>query len=156
MILLLGGTSESSAIATALARAGMKVLVSKATDEPLAVGEHANIERRSGRLDEAQMLELVGRRGVRAIVDATHPYAAAAHAAAAGVAGRAGIACVRFVRAGGIEAGEGVHFAADHTAAARLAFSFGRPVLLTSANLAGGREARTLADVPAEDRKSVV
>jgi precorrin-6x reductase len=39
MILVLGGTSETRAIAEGLARAGESVLVSLATDEPLAVGE---------------------------------------------------------------------------------------------------------------------
>ena len=133
MILLLGGTSESGAIASALAQAGEAVLVSTATDEPLDIGTHANIRRRCGRLDETAMLELVHQEGVRAIVDAAHPYAAAAHATALAVAKQAGIDCVRFVRPRSIDPSlPGVHVVADHAQAARLAFSFGRPVLLTT------------------------
>ncbi len=132
MILLLGGTSELSAIATALAEAGFAVLVSTATDEPLELAPHPNIERRSGRLDEPAMRALIAARGIRAIVDATHPYATAAHATAAQVAHQAGIPCISFVREGGVRPREGVHFAADHERAAALAFSFGKPVLLTT------------------------
>jgi precorrin-6A/cobalt-precorrin-6A reductase len=154
MILLLGGTSETAAIATALAGAGVRVLVSTATDETLDIGRGAGIERRLGRLDELAMLELVSARGIRAIVDATHPYAAGAHATAVAVAKRAGIPCVAFVREGGdwgsAEAAppntrrlgaapdaacrveRAVHLAADHAHASALAFSFGRPVLLTT------------------------
>ena len=132
MILLLGGTSELSAIATALAEAGFAVLVSTATDETLELAPHPNIERRSGRLDESAMLALIAARGIRAIVDATHPYATAAHETAAHVARQVGIPCIHFVREGGIGLREGVHFAADHERAAALAFSFGKPVLLTT------------------------
>ena len=102
MILLLGGTSELPAIAAALAEAGFAVLVSTATDEPLELPPHPNIERRSGRLDESAMRDLVAAKGIRAIVDATHPYATAAHATAAQVARQAGIPCLSFVREGGI------------------------------------------------------
>jgi precorrin-6A/cobalt-precorrin-6A reductase len=132
MILLLGGTSETASIATALAEAGMDVLVSTATDEALDVGSHPGIRRRAGRLDVPAMLELVGLEKVAAIVDATHPYAAAAHAVAAEVAERAGIARLRFERPGSIEPADDIHFAADHVGAAALAFSFGLPVLLTT------------------------
>jgi precorrin-6A/cobalt-precorrin-6A reductase len=162
MILLLGGTSETAAIAGALAGAGLRVLVSTATDEALDVGRGAAIERRSGRLDEQAMLELVRAGGIGAIVDATHPYAAGAHATAQAVARRAGIPCVAFVREGGAwgctggaerggdvgqcptypaanaaQAGKPVlpmrvHLAPDHARAAAVAFSLGRAVLLTT------------------------
>jgi precorrin-6A/cobalt-precorrin-6A reductase len=132
MILLLGGTSETCEIASALATAGLDVLVSTATDEPLDVGCRPRIHRRSGRLDERAIYDLVLGRGIRAVVDATHPYAAQAHAAAAGAACRAGIPCVRFARPGGVEEAPDIHFAADHEQAAAAAFSFGRAVLLTT------------------------
>lgn len=157
MILLLGGTSETAAIATALAGAGAGVLVSTATDETLDIGRGGRIERRWGRLDEPAMLELVVARGIRAIVDASHPYATGAHVTAQAVAKRAGIPCVSFVRKGTWEfagaappstkrlgvapnttaQGQGparpaIHLAADHGEAAVLAFSFGRSVLLTT------------------------
>lgn len=82
MILLLGGTSDAQPIALCLAEAGYRVLVSQATDVPLETPLHGNIEARCGPLDECGLAALVDRRAVRAIVDAAHPYAVAAHAAA--------------------------------------------------------------------------
>lgn len=140
MILLLGGTSESAVVASALAQAGLTVLVSTATDEPLDVGSHPNIRRRCGRLDEQAMSDLVAREGIAAIVDAAHPYAAALHVTARAVARQTGIAYVRLARPrsnlddgpqGAVNASQ-QYIAADHAQAARLAFSFGRPVLLTT------------------------
>lgn len=133
MILLLGGTSDAQSIAMRLAEAGYGVLVSQATDVPLETPLHRNIETRCGPLDEGSLAELVDRRAVRAIVDATHPYAVAAHAAASRVAEQKGIPCLRFLRPVAIDAADpGVEFVADHAAAAAAAFRRGKPVLLTT------------------------
>ena len=87
MILLLGGTSDTRPIAMRLAEAGYRVLVSQATDVPLdAPRARATSRAARGPLDEHGLAELVDRRGIRAIVDATHPYAVAIHAAASRVA----------------------------------------------------------------------
>jgi precorrin-6A/cobalt-precorrin-6A reductase len=133
MILLLGGTSETAPVATRLAEAGCRILVSTATDEPLEIGSLPNIERRSGPLDETGLANLVRRMNVRAIVDCTHPYAATVRATARGVAEQRAIPYFTFIRPAGVTPGEpGVHRAANHEEAARVAFSFGRPVLLTT------------------------
>ena len=50
MILLFGGTSETAPLAGALLAEGWSVLVSTATDTPLALPEGAR--RRVGRLDD--------------------------------------------------------------------------------------------------------
>lgn len=131
MILLLGGTSETAPLAEAIADAGCEVLVSTATDVPLAVGNRPRISHRNGRLTEAEMLELVRERAVRAIVDATHPYASNVRATAEQVAAQAGIPYLTFVRPGGVGEEDGVRFAADHSEAAQLACESRRPILLT-------------------------
>lgn len=139
MILLLGGTAETARIAAALAASGFPVLVSTATDVPLALPQHPRITRRCGRLDAAAMAALM--EGIRcvALVDATHPYAVAAQDNAQQAARAAGIPYIRWQRpaASPVEL-EGALFAPGHEEAARLAFSCGRPVLLTvgSRNLA--------------------
>jgi precorrin-6A/cobalt-precorrin-6A reductase len=133
MILLLGGTSDARPIAWRLVEAGLRVLVSQASDVPLDVGTHPNIESRSGRLDEQSLAALIDARGIQAIVDATHPYATVIHAAAHRVAAAKGIPCFRFVRPTVIKVGTpGAEFAPDHAAAAVAAFCRGRPVLLTT------------------------
>lgn len=131
MILLLGGTSETAPLATALAEAGYRVLVSTATDVPLDVGSHPQILRRSGKLDRQEMCQLVKDRGVRLIVDASHPYAAEASSTARSVTEELGLPCLRWLRPSAVHADDVVHLAADHTHAAALACSFGKPILLT-------------------------
>ena len=98
MILLIGGTSETAPLASGLAAAGYEVLVSTATDVRLAIGDHPRISRRMGRLDEKGMAALAKEKGIRAIVDAAHPYAVATHAAAQNAAQRLGIPCLLFRR----------------------------------------------------------
>lgn len=98
MILLIGGTSETAPLAFGLAEAGYELLVSQATTAPLAIGEHPRISRRAGRLDEEGLTALGKEKGIRAIVDAAHPYAAAVHAAAHNAALRLGIPCLVFRR----------------------------------------------------------
>ena len=133
MILLLGGTSDAAPIALGLADAGYRVLVSQATDVAMETPPHGNIETRCGPLDEAGLAALVDRRAVRAIVDATHPYAVAAHAAAGRVADDKQIPCLRFLRPAAVaNSSPGVELVANHAAAAAAAFGRGRPVLLTS------------------------
>jgi precorrin-6A/cobalt-precorrin-6A reductase len=133
MILLLGGTSDTPPVARRLAESGYRVLVSQATDVPLATGCHPNIEGRAGRLDEHNLGELLDHRGIRAIVDATHPYAVGIRAMASRVADDKGIPYLCFVRPAAIDPSMlGVEIVADHPAAAIAAFGRGRPVLLTT------------------------
>jgi precorrin-6A/cobalt-precorrin-6A reductase len=109
------------------------------------------IETRAGPLDASALAALVEDRGVRAIVDASHPYADKLHATARAVAQRCGVPYLAFVRPGSVEGGrEGVRVVADHAAAARDAFQCGRPVLLTigSKNLAEYVEQARRTGVP--------
>jgi len=132
MILLLGGTSETAPLASALATAGFKVLVSTATNVPLDVGDHPNISRRSGNLDRDQMIKLSNRQGVIAIVDASHPYASSARANARRTAEQLRIPYLSWVRPP-IPEQDGLRSSvSDHDTAAKVAFSFGQPVLLTT------------------------
>jgi len=133
MILLLGGTADTKPLARRLADAGRRVLVSTATDIPLDVGGDAGIQRRCGPLDDEGLVELVRQHGIRIIVDATHPYAAAIRERARRIAAHVGVRYVTLVRPAVIAADEAnVEFADDHAAAARRAFAHGRAVLLTT------------------------
>ena len=133
MILLLGGTSDTSPIALRMAQEDYRVLVSRATDVPLETAEHPNIETRCGPLDHRGLRELVDRRAIRAIVDATHPYAVGIRATASRVAKEKRIPYLSFVRPAAVDSTTpGMQFAPDHPAAAAAAFRRGRPVLLTT------------------------
>ncbi len=131
MILLLGGTIEAGTIAAALAAAGVRVLVSTATDLASSVSESALVSVRTGLLDEAGLGALIAASGARAVVDATHPYAAAITQNAQRAAAGAGLPYLRYLRPAALTGAPGVFIAIDHEQAATRAFRSGRPVLLT-------------------------
>jgi len=130
-ILLLGGTSETAPLAEALAEQGFAVLVSTATAVPLNIGNHPRIRKRTGPLDEAQLIDLIETEDIRAILDATHPYAELIGPQARAVCRQMNLPYFRWLRPATLAEETGITFADNHTAAAALAFSFGVPVLLT-------------------------
>jgi precorrin-6A/cobalt-precorrin-6A reductase len=132
MILLVGGTSETAPLAEGLAEEGFAVLVSTATDVTLDTGDHPGIRVRTGPLNQSALEDLVRDQGIRAIVDASHPYASEIQHNAQGAAEKVGIPYFRWLRPGSLNDRSYIHVAEDHAKAAELAFSFGRPVLLTT------------------------
>lgn len=132
MILLLGGTSETAPLASALLETGLTVLVSTATDATLALPQHPRLQRRHGRLDATAMMALMRELGVRVMIDAAHPYASQAQDQAQQAAAALGLPYLRWERRTTDFAGFPVIWAEDHTHAARLACADGRPVLLTT------------------------
>lgn len=132
MILLLGGTSDTTPIARELAEEGYKVLVSMATDISLEMSAHPNISRRAGKLDEEQMTRLISEAGIRAIVDATHPYATLVRTTARSLSRRLDIPYFALSRPTGVPGGESITLAASHEEAARIACAAGRTVFVTT------------------------
>jgi len=133
MILLLGGTSDTAPLAERLAQAGLRVLVSTASDAALSVGSHPNIRRRCGRLDRAGLKDLIERKSILAVVDATHPYATEVRENARAVAAMLHVPYATFVRPSAVDENEdAVRFVSDHREAAKVAFSLGQGVLLTT------------------------
>ena len=132
-ILLVGGTSETKAIARALADDGHSVLVCTATDIPLETGEHSAIRRRCGHMTAEEFEILMRDERIDVVVNAAHPYAINVRAATRKAAGRVGIAHVEFMRpdAGPAVSEAGILRAADHREAAQLAMAAGRKILLT-------------------------
>jgi precorrin-6A/cobalt-precorrin-6A reductase len=129
MILLLGGTSETVQIAQALVTQGHEVLLSTATTMPLRGQLPAGVRTRSGMLDEQGMVNLIRDEKITAVVDATHPYAVAVSQNTWKACQALGIRYVAYERPRAID--NPVHGVSTHQAAAELAFSFGKPVLLT-------------------------
>jgi len=147
MILLFGGASETSLISQRLAGVGHAVLVSTATDIDLDIGAGPNIHRRMGKMDRDQMTVLIKDEGVTAVIDAAHPFATMARANARGAAKAAGVPYFTYLRPGGVYDYEKITAAGDHDQAARTAFSFGAPVLLTTGS-------RNLAPYADESRRT--
>jgi precorrin-6A/cobalt-precorrin-6A reductase len=130
VILLLGGTSDTAPLADLIAGGGYGVLVSTATDYPLDKGTHPSISHRAGPLDRDGLTSLIRRKSIRAVVDATHPYAEAVSIAAREAACLANVPLLTFVRPAAVGDEHGVLFAETHSNAAQAAFAFGGPVLL--------------------------
>lgn len=149
MIILFGGASETAEISGRIAGLGREVLVSMATDVELDIGSHEGVRLRRGKMSLEEMVDLIRQSGAQAVVDATHPYAAIVRENARRAANEAGVPYLTYIRPGadGVDDGEVVR-AADHERAAEIAFSYGKPVLLTtgSRNLAPyARKARETA-----------
>jgi len=152
MILVLGGTSDTAPIATGLSREGYHVLISLATDVPLKTGvdTHPNIEQRTGPLDCDGLVSLIRKRGILLVVDANHPYAVSIREAAHKAARQLHIPYLTYIRPGGVAEAKDLIFAETHEDAARIAFSDGRPVFLTtgSRNLEPYARAASSSEIP--------
>jgi precorrin-6A/cobalt-precorrin-6A reductase len=144
VILLLGGTSETAPLAQALLDQGLSLLVSTATDAPLALPP--GVPRRCGRLAPDAIAELCRASAIRVLVDAGHPFACDLHAACRAAAARTGLPLLRWLRAPSDLPGD-TRLAADHAEAAGMAFALGGPVLVTSGS-------RNLAPYAAEARRT--
>jgi len=131
-ILLLGGTSETAPLATKIAQSGFTVLVSTATETPLDIGSHPAIKRRCGRMDSAQITDLVNCQHLAAIVDATHPYATVVHQEARKAAQHSQRPYLRYQRQSLLNLPAGAINVADHEMAAFYACAVGKPILLTT------------------------
>jgi precorrin-6A/cobalt-precorrin-6A reductase len=129
MILLLGGTSETVAIAEALVAKGHAVLVSTATTMPLRARLPVGVRLRSGMLDEQGLVSLLREEKITAVVDATHPYAEAVSRNACKACQATGIRYLAYERP--CASVGSAHRVPNHQTAAKQAFSFGKPVFLT-------------------------
>lgn len=78
-VLIFGGTTEGRLLAEYCEKIGVDCLVSVATDYGASLLE-ADVNVRTGRLDQEQMKSLMIQGNFRAVIDATHPYAAEATA----------------------------------------------------------------------------
>lgn len=128
-LLVFGGTQETGPLAAKLLDRGHAVLVSTATNAPLALPDRA--ERRFGRLDAAGISALALDQRIDAIVDAGHPFATELHRECLRSAKLAGIPYLRYARAPST-ATQDVHPVSTHEEAASLACRLGHRVLLTT------------------------
>jgi precorrin-6A/cobalt-precorrin-6A reductase len=131
MILILGGTTEARALAAALSGEGVAVTTSLAgrVQRPrlpageVRIGGFGGAERLAAWLPE---------HGVRAVVDATHPFAERISAAAAAAAVRAGVPLIRLERPGWSERPGDRWLWVDDLTGAAAAIPLGARVFLTT------------------------
>lgn len=98
MILVIGGTSEGRVIAGELAVMGFKVLVSTATGYGAALASGDRIDVVNGCLNREGLSELIISRGIKVLVDASHPFANEISANAEEASVLAGVRYIRYAR----------------------------------------------------------
>ncbi|HZK25363.1 MAG TPA: precorrin-6A reductase [Oscillospiraceae bacterium] len=135
MILLMGGTRDARRMVAIIREAlpATKIVATVvSTYGAELLRQQGGCEVLVQALDCEQLLQLIKERQIKVLLDATHPFAAAASAQACAAAQAAGIYYLRYERPGcELESTDGVYFAPDFPTAARQAARKGRVVFLT-------------------------
>ncbi|CRF28667.1 precorrin-6x reductase [Mycobacterium tuberculosis] len=133
MILMLAGTSDARELAVRIHGAGYNLLATVVTESAAKSLEEAGIPVQTGRLDAAGMAELIRSRGVRTVVDASHPFAEEASRQAMAAALRTEVPYIRYERERGTYEGhQRLLFVDDYEQAAELAARRRGVVMLTT------------------------
>lgn len=99
MILMLSGTSDGRELGLKLAESGCSLIMTAVSDYgSQRLPDHDKIEKLVGGLSAADMAELIKKRQISLLLDATHPYATDASLNAIKAAETAGIDYVRYER----------------------------------------------------------
>lgn len=149
-VLILGGTGEARELAGLLVERGHRVvssLAGRVSKPRLPVGE----VRIGGFGGVDGLATYLRETGVRAVVDATHPFARVISGNAAAACATAGIPLLRLERPGWSEApsADSWHWVDDHDAAAETTARLGRRPLLTVGRQSLDRFVGPLAELPA-------
>ncbi|MFE5321312.1 precorrin-6A reductase [Paenibacillus sp. NPDC056579] len=133
MILLMAGTSDARELALHIRQAGYPLLTTVVTDSAAKSMDEAGLPVLTGRLTADELVELVRERGIRTIVDATHPFAEEASKNAIAAAQEAEVPYIRFERDRiAIETHPLVTFADDYEQAADIAAERKGVIMLTT------------------------
>lgn len=133
MILMLAGTSDARELAVRIHGAGYNLLATVVTESAAKSLEEAGIPVQTGRLDAEGMAKLIRSRGVRTVVDASHPFAEEASRQAMAAALQAEVPYVRYERERGTYEGhQRLLFVDDYEQAAELAAQRRGVIMLTT------------------------
>ena len=133
MILVVAGTRDGRDLAARLAGRGWPILVAVVTGygRDLAAGDGLAVV--AGPRDAAGFAALIAAKGIKALIDASHPYAAAASANAQAACAASRIPYLRYERPPApLPDYDKLHVADDAAAAARLVAGLGKVVFLTT------------------------
>jgi len=98
MILVLAGTSDARELAVRIKESGYELLSTVVTDSAAKSMEEAGLPVQVGRLTAQDLVSLIAEKGVRCVVDATHPFAEEASKNAMAAAQEAEVPYIRYER----------------------------------------------------------
>lgn len=98
MILVLAGTSDARELAVRIKETGYEVLSTVVTDSAAKSMEEAGLPVQVGRLTAQDLVSLIAEKGIRCVVDATHPFAEEASKNAMAASQEAGVPYIRYER----------------------------------------------------------
>ncbi|WP_297990604.1 precorrin-6A reductase [Anoxybacillus sp.] len=132
MIMMLSGTSDARQLALAIRDAGYDIFATVVTEHAAEQMAHVGIHAHVGRLTASQMIALINEHQVKAIVDASHPFAEEASRQAMQAAERACVPYIRYERKESVIAYERVTFVDSYKAAAQYAAKKRGVIMLTT------------------------
>jgi len=133
MILVLAGTRDGRELAAHLARQGWPVSVAVVSEYGRKLAARDGLPVHTGSRDTAGLVALLRAEGARAVVDASHPYAAAVSRNAQTACEALGLPYLRFERPPApLPEYDRLFLAADAAGAARLAAGLGKVVFLAT------------------------
>ncbi|MBP2654508.1 MAG: cobK [Firmicutes bacterium] len=137
MILVLAGTKDGREIAAQIENAGYSVLVSVVSEYGRSLVEEQGLVASASSLDATGLAGLIRERGIKVVIDATHPYASAVSSNAIEASKFAGTKYLRYERMPATLPAYGrLHTAKDAAEAAVLAADLGKVIFLTTGSRA--------------------
>ncbi len=133
MIFCIAGTGDGRALALRLSQENWPVLVSVVSEYGERLVQEAELSVVQTALDQAGMEAFLQERGIRLVVDASHPYAVNVSRNAMGACEKVKIPYVRYERpVSDLPEYKKLHVAADYEEAAQLAAGLGETIFLTT------------------------
>lgn len=133
MILVVAGTRDGRELAAGLADRGYPVLVSVISEYGRQLADQDNLTVNACALDRAGFAGLIAGQGIRAVVDASHPYATGVSDNVLAACRECGVPYLRYERpAVPLPDYDRLHVVADAQEAAKAAASLGRVIFLTT------------------------
>jgi precorrin-6A/cobalt-precorrin-6A reductase len=132
MILCLAGTSDARALAVEIKQAGYDILTTVVTENAAIEMKRQGLNVRVGRLTSEEFTDFIQRHGIKAIVDASHPFAEEASKNAMEGASQANVPYIRYERESQIFEEEHITMVSSYEEAANLAAEKKGVIMLTT------------------------
>lgn len=132
MILCLAGTSDARELAVQIKEAGYEILTTVVTENASIELKRQGLDVHVGRLTAEQMMDMINKHHIQAVVDASHPFAEEASKNGMEAAKQTNIPYIRYERDTQSFEGEAITFVSSYEEAAELAAEKKGVIMLTT------------------------